>query len=503
MRSFAFFLACISLSALAQNPAPATAEKKATTPKIPEIETVTTAMKKAATAYRRTVSFNGGYAWSWPQDISTAKGENRSSPSLIMIQPPGTPAMGMAFLDAWQATQDHLYLQAAQEAAQALIWCQLATGGWDSDFDFDPRSAVKYHFRRDVLAGETEAPSRHGASTLDDNKTQSALHFLLELAHTEPGKSDAALQAALKFGMDGLLAAQEKNGGWPQHYQGPADPTAPVKPGNFPQEWLRIWPNIDYTPHYTLNDGNLFWVMKLLLRAHELDRDNRYLDAAKKLGDFLLLARMPAPQPAWAQQYDRQMQPVWARKFEPPAISSVETLSALRTLVELWIATGDEKWLAPVPEAMAWFQRSKLPDGRWARFYELQTNKPLYCKQKSYELTYDDTDLPTHYGFKTDDDYQEDLDQLTATIAKGREAMLIGRAGPTEPRKWAKEAKSLATKVNTALTTLTKKGFWLEDDQIDAGLFVKHLRAMTLYITAARNGGDPFKALLEAEKPRK
>ena len=40
-----------------------------------------------------------------------------------------------------------------------------------------------------------------------------------------------------------------------------------------------------------------------------------------------------------------------------------------------------------------------LPNGQFARFYELKTNKPLYFT-KDYKLTYDDGDVPTHYSFK-------------------------------------------------------------------------------------------------------
>ena len=52
-----------------------------------------------------------------------------------------------------------------------------------------------------------------------------------------------------------------------------------------------------------------------------------------------------------------------------------------------------------MPPALAYLKKSLLPDGRLARFYELKTNKPLYFT-KTYELTYDDSDMPTHYSFK-------------------------------------------------------------------------------------------------------
>jgi hypothetical protein len=40
-----------------------------------------------------------------------------------------------------------------------------------------------------------------------------------------------------------------------------------------------------------------------------------------------------------------------------------------------------------------------LPDGRIARYYEFKTNRPLYMDAR-YQLTYDDTAVPSHYGWK-------------------------------------------------------------------------------------------------------
>lgn len=456
---------------------------------------VKAAMKKAASFYRNEVAFNGGFAWKWPKDMSIAKGEDHESGTLIMIQPPGTPAMGLAMLRAYQVTGDKLFLQGAREAASALMWCQLASGGWDSDFDFNPQKARNYHYRRDIEAGDTDRGSRHASTTLDDEKTQTALLFLLELAHEPACADDKPLHGALKFGLEGLLAAQAPNGGWPQHYSGPADASAPVKPAALPKAWPRTWPNVDYTGYYTLNDGNILNVIRLLLRAHELEKDERFLKAAKKAGDFLLLACLPQPQPAWAQQYNRDMEPVWARKFEPPAVSSRESEGAMRALLDLWIATGDEKYLKPVKPALAWLQKSRLPDGNWSRFYELETNVPLYCKRDTYELTHEDKDLPTHYVFQTDEYFVRDVEKLAADLATPREELLRKKGSPDNAKSWSSQAKGQAAKVNTALKSLDSKGRWIKDDLIDAGEFVKHFKAMSSYLEGAQKGGETFEAL--------
>lgn len=467
-------------------------------PELPSLEAAREAMKKASTFFRREVSFAGGYAWEWPEDLSTAESEGREGLTLITMQPPGTPSVGQAYLSAWQATGDPLHLQAAREAAHALLWCQLSTGGWDADFEFDPRKARRLHFRRDVEAGDTEPGGWHAKSSLDDGKTQSALSFLVELAHDPASREDAPLHKALRFGMDGLLAAQAPNGAWGQSLAGPADATAPVSGARIPAEWPRVWPGVPYDHFYTLNDGNLLGVMRLLLRVHELDGDARCLTAARKLGDFLLLAQFPEPQPGWAQQYNRDMEPVWARKFEPPAISSIESFGALETLAELWAATGDERYLQPVKPALAWLRRSRLPDGQWARFYELGTNQPLYCKRDSYELTHDATDLPTHYGFLIGESLASKLDALETRLAKGREAWKAAEAPPSSPEEWAKQARERRSKVRDALTALDRKGRWLDPGtkRITSRLFVRHLQNLARYVDAGSKGGAAFEQMV-------
>lgn len=459
----------------------------------PDPAEVVAAMKKAAVFYRRELAFAGGYAWKWPEDRSTARTEGRESPSVIGMQPPGTPSVGLVMVKAFRATGDALYLQAAKEAAQALMWCQLSSGGWDSDFDFDPRFARRYHYRRDLDAGDVDPGERRRDSSLDDRKTQSALLFLLELAHVPQCSGERAIRGALTFGLERLLASQAPNGGWGQHYDGTADSAAPVRRAQVPAEWPRVWPGVDYTRHYTLNDNNIVWVIDLLLRAHELEKDGRFLDAAKKTGDFLLLARLDEPQPVWAQQYNRDMEPAWARKFEPPAVCTVESIGALKALIELWLATGDIKYIAPHAAAFAWFERSRLPDGRWARFYELGTNRPIYCKSETYELTYDDSDLPTHYGFRVEG-LDREIGKMRQEIAAGRSELLRRRRGPTDSEKWAGRAKGLGTRVVAAMAAATGQGYWVRDGWIDSTEFVGNMQAMAAYIDAAENGGDVFES---------
>jgi PelA/Pel-15E family pectate lyase len=451
---------------------------------LPDPAAMTAAMKKAVTYATQHLAREGGYASSYVKEGKIGEVEHGESPTIISIQPPGTTTMGLAMLRAWRATGDELFLKAARDAAAALIKSQLASGGWDSDFDFAPDKVQRYHLRSQWEAGDKDTGKRRNSSTLDDNKTQSALMLLLEVANEPAFKDDNALQQAKKTAFDALLAAQASNGGWPQQFSGPADPAAPVLKASYPESWSRTFPAIKYTSYPTLNDNNLSEIAKVLTRAHELEKDPRYLAALKKLGDFLLLAQMPEPQPVWAMQYDHDMHPAWARKFEPPSVTAYESLGAMETLHDLYLLTADAKYLAPMQAALAWFDRSRLPDGTHARFYELRTNKPLFFVKDTYQLTYDDANLPTHYSFK--DQRQDDVDRFKKRLDQPREQLLQQLAGPQTPKEWAKRARGAADKARRAAESLDSEGRWLKNDRIDGSDFTKNLNALSYYVEAAK-----------------
>ena len=170
-----------------------------------------------------------------------------------------------------------------------------------------------------------------------------------------------------------LLAAQRPNGGWPQRWTGtPVDPREyPVQAARFPKDYPREYPKHNYNGYYTLNDNTQRdCVMTLLDAAKRLGRPE-FRAAALKGGNFLLLAQLPEPQPTWAQQYNPQLEPAWARAFEPPSVCSNESGGAMRLLIDLYLETGDAKYLEPLPRAIAWFKRSEIAPGIWARLYEI------------------------------------------------------------------------------------------------------------------------------------
>ena len=184
-------------------------------------------------------------------------------------------------------------------------------------------------------------------TTLDDDTTQSALRLLMRVDKALEFK-DAAIHDAAMYALDALLKAQYPNGAWPQRFDHFPDPAAfPVVRAGYPESWSRTWPNVNYNSHYTLNDNSLADMIEVMIEATKVYGDPKYKAAAEKGGGFLILAQMPEPQPAWAQQYDAAMHPAWARKFEPPTITGGESQEAVGILLQLYRETG-QTYLEPV-----------------------------------------------------------------------------------------------------------------------------------------------------------
>jgi PelA/Pel-15E family pectate lyase len=357
----------------------------------PSTDDVLQAMKKAATFYRTKVARHGGYVYYTNVDLQERWGEGKAAPDQIWVQPPGTPTVGLAYLKAYAATKDPWYLDAARETAEALVYGQLESGGWTNLIDFNPKGGRVGKYRNGK-------GGHWNSSSLDDGQTQTALLMLIRADEALEFKH-AAIHDAAKVGLDALLKAQFPNGAFPQVWTGPVG-VKPVAKASFPEyDWKTEGRIKNYWDLYTLNDGLAGSVLDPLVDAHRVYKNDRFRDAIERLGDFLILAQMPEPQPAWAQQYTDEMHPAWARKFEPPAITGWESQDVMETLIRIACMTGKRKYLDPVPRALAYLRTSLLPDGRVARYYELKTNKPLYMDAR-YQLTYDDGDAPSHYGWK-------------------------------------------------------------------------------------------------------
>lgn len=337
----------------------------------------------------------GCYAREWPFNGDEAA----SIASQICLKPPAAPQVGLACLEAYRVTGDSSMLDAAAEVAGMLLYTQLESGGWGKFAELDPVRRLVYGYRK-VPRGDVS-----NASSLDDRITQDALRLLMELDAELKGP-DKEVREAVRYGLDRILESQFPNGAWSQWVKRGFDTRDyPVKRASYPEHWSRTRSFKGYSYyryHYTLNDGLMPSMIRLMLRAAEVYQDVRYRKSAIRAGDFLLLAQMPDPQPGWAQQYNSDMHPSWGRSFEPPAVTGGESQGVIGILLELSCKTGERRFADAAKRAIDYFQRSRLPDGRLARFYELETNRPLYMDRR-YRLSYADDNILTHYSYRSSD----------------------------------------------------------------------------------------------------
>lgn len=457
----------------------------------PNRQTVIQALHRAVEFFRQHASAGGGYVFQVSADLTKREGEGRVDDTTAWIEPPATPAVGMAYLEAYRWCEEPILLAAAKETANALVQGQLRSGGWGERIDFDPEKRLWHSYR---VEPKSEKQGRN-TTTFDDDKTQSAIRLLVQVDQQLNFKDETFHEAAI-FALDAVLRAQYSCGAWPQKYNGQLfEPDPQSRRASFPADWPREFPNESYGNFYTLNDDTLSDLITTLLDAWEVYNDKRYLKSAQRGGDFLLLAQLPEPQPGWAQQYNRTMQPAWARRFEPPAITGGESQNVMRTLIALYRRTArvDSKagrFLEPLPRAIEYYRTLLLPDGRIPRFTEIATDRPLYFT-RDYRLTHDDSDMPTHYGFivgASFDSIERELNSARKLPKDQRRDSTTSKLRDTHPND---------EQVAKIMGDLDDRGAWVEpgrlkfygkDDStrevIRSATFIKNIRVLASWLGA-------------------
>lgn len=354
------------------------------------------AMKRATVFMVDKVSTNGGYVWSYLPDLSRRWGELEARDTMIWIQPPGTATMGHLFLDAYHATGDDYYYQAAERVAGALIWAQHPSGGWNYLADFaGDRSLRDWYDTVGRNAWRLEEFQYYwGNATFDDAGTAESAKFLLRLyLEKRDPRYRPPLDKAIRFVID----SQYPIGAWPQRYP---RPTGFARHGN-----------ADYTSYITFNDDVAAENIDFLTMCYQTLGDASVLDSiVRGMNAFLVMQQGP-PQPGWALQYTLDLKPAGARTYEPKALVTHTTAANVESLIRFYRLTGETKFLARVPEALEWLERIRLPEGAapagrtHATFIELGTDRPLYVHRRGsnvvngrYYVDYDPKDTIGHYS---------------------------------------------------------------------------------------------------------
>lgn len=250
----------------------------------------------------------------------------------------------------------------AVRIADAVIQHQNDNGGWAKNVD--PMLPV----------GKKD----NAESTIDNGATWTHLTFL---ARVYSATKEERFQQAFFKGIDYLLDAQYPNGGWPQYF--------PLRKG--------------YYTHITFNDGAMVGVLELLRAISRENEEYRFVDAARRARctqavqkgtECILRCQIieNGKRTVWCAQHDENsFAPAPARAYEKISLSGSESVGIVQFLI------GIEKPDAVVQDAIngavSWFESAKLSGVRyesrklitdptapplWARFYELQTNRPIF-----------------------------------------------------------------------------------------------------------------------------
>jgi pectinesterase len=249
--------------------------------------------------------------------------------------------------DAWFLT-DSARLVGANVMAH-----QIENGAWPKNINF-------FRLEDDGAA----APSSLEAATIDNGATTTEIRFLMRL-FAATGDS-LCLESALR-GVRYLLSMQYDNGGFPQYF-----------------------PRHDhYHARITFNDDAMVSALRLL-REVSLRRApygpfplelSVEAAAAVDKGVACILACQyvqDGVRTVWAQQYDEHtLQPAPARSFELAGLCSAESAAIVEFLQS--VSEDHPEVLPAIEDAINWFRAHQLPDGRWARFYTLEDNRPFFC----------------------------------------------------------------------------------------------------------------------------
>ncbi|XOV91382.1 MAG: pectate lyase [Bacteroidota bacterium] len=387
--------------------------------------------KKAESSLKKGVSFffsinaHGGYVYNVTPDLKLRWGEGPKDEHTIEVQPPGTPAVGLSFLKAYQVTGDKKALEAAKAAAYALIEGQNSNGGWEHTINFNDLSNQTVSF--------------------DDDQTQTAVSFLMALdQEIDDPKLDVAVEMALKM----MVTTQLDNGGWPHK-----------------------WPEQgNYHDYATFNDEGINDCLRVMMEAYQYYGNNEAVEKSlRKAARFMMISQLPPPQPGWAQQYNEYLQPAWARTFEPASLCPSVTIKNINSLIDLFLVLDQETLLEPIPDALRWLNDIRLENGLWARFVEIGTNKPLYYDRGRIRVNSTAELHPerrTGYGYETNiaSQIERGTKRYQMAIELGREGLMKAENPPLTKESVTSRLAELEEQVNQILNSQESNGAWITKD---------------------------------------
>jgi hypothetical protein len=217
-----------------------------------------------------------------------------------------------------------------------------------------------------------------------------------------------------------------------------------------------------------------------LLKAYDQLDERQYLDAALRGGEFILATQGPDIQAGWAQQYDANLKPVSARAFEPAGYSSRETGDVMNTMLDLYAATADERFISALTKARQWLADSTIRPEVWSRLYEIGTNRPIYGdRDGSIHYNLGEISRERQIGYAWEERFPSivralarDNARLTGALATfDRQEAEMKPLSPEEQARVAKLVSEVGTESRWADRTVVSTATFVEN----CGLLVREL----------------------------
>jgi len=443
--------------------------------KAPEEKKVLETMKQATRYMMDKVSYNGGFVWSYLPDLSRQWGEMEAYRTMAWVQG-GTTQMGHLLLDLYHATGDEYYYESAKQVAGALIWGQLPCGGWNYIIDFAGEGSLKHWYATIGKSGWRLEEFQHyyGNATFDDATTSDAAKFLLRM-YVE--KYDPAYKPALDKAIRFMLESQYPIGGWPQRY--------PLKYDHVFHE------KADYTSFITLNDDVIPENIEFLLQCYQVLGLQNVKESILRAMNLMIILQQGAPLAGWSDQYTvDDLNPAHARSYEPRGVNSGTTVRMINGMINYYKLTGDTKFLARIPEAIAFLESQKLPESEVVRFGRPNrdntailvprficpdTGKPQYVHRRGsnfyngeYFVDQDISNTVGHYSSGSWVNIQslkkayEDAKALSPAVLKAESPLYSTELTPL-PKYFSmlRSGGNLQDDVEALIRNMTKEGYWL------------------------------------------
>lgn len=270
---------------------------------------------------------------------------------------------------------------------EIILSFQTPSGGWSK------RTDMSYANRK---PGQAFGVEEEYIPTFDNSATSTQLMLLAKAFYAT---GDERYRSAFSRGLDLIILAQYPNGGWPQ---------------NFPLTG-------DYHNHITYNDALMRDLMVVLHKVTRAKNEFAFVTAEQQLAaqqslalalDCVIKTQVISNRKLtiWGAQHDaRTLQPAKARAYEMISLASAESIWLLDFLME--IERPNPELIRAIHAAAKWYEQNKIvgkiwrlgdshlrenknAEPLWARFYEIETNKPIFGDRDG-SIHYDISEIST------------------------------------------------------------------------------------------------------------